>query len=361
MEASQATFAAWQWLIGREGRRIAAMILIAAGGSLAFITYELVALGLPIAREAPATFDSYHGLRTLFAGAAAALLLAAFVEARDRGCALDAAPISPAAIRVGLASIAAAAAATALFASNPATFHAYAQEDRPLEWASALLLLGASALFGIGAAKQAFARAGRLSGLILAGAASLGLLVIGMEEISWGQRLFGFATPDELAAVNWQGEFNLHNVQTDLSELVYYAGAGLFLGTVPLLRDLLAPSLLAHPLGRFVPGRGVALIGAPAATFSYGHWDLLPLQLVAMLSALALAVWSWAAARRGDRVEAVAFAAAALVVVATQVLFLLLGTAMVELPDSTEYREFFIALGLAWYAFGAAGEPRAAG
>ena len=97
-----------------------------------------------------------------------------------------------------------------------------------------------------------------------------------MEEISRGQRLFGFATPETLAQMNWQGEFNLHNIQTDLSELIYYAGASLFLGLLPLLRDLVPPAAAAHPLFAFVPRRGVALVAAPAAAFNYGHWNLLP-------------------------------------------------------------------------------------
>ncbi|MGQ0749521.1 MAG: hypothetical protein ACT4PS_03210 [Betaproteobacteria bacterium] len=33
------------------------------------------------------------------------------------------------------------------------------------------------------------------------------------EEISWGQRVFGFKTPDSIAAVNVQEEFNLHNIE----------------------------------------------------------------------------------------------------------------------------------------------------
>ncbi len=32
------------------------------------------------------------------------------------------------------------------------------------------------------------------------------------EEISWGQRIFGFSTPDFLADINDQQEFNLHNI-----------------------------------------------------------------------------------------------------------------------------------------------------
>lgn len=33
------------------------------------------------------------------------------------------------------------------------------------------------------------------------------------EEISWGQRIFGFKTPEPVAALNVQEEFNLHNIE----------------------------------------------------------------------------------------------------------------------------------------------------
>jgi hypothetical protein len=80
------------------------------------------------------------------------------------------------------------------------------------------------------------------------------LFVIGMEEISWGQRLFGFATPERLAEANWQAEFNFHNVQTDLSETVYYFGAGIFLIVLPLLRDLVPVSVASHRWLTLRPG-----------------------------------------------------------------------------------------------------------
>jgi hypothetical protein len=38
------------------------------------------------------------------------------------------------------------------------------------------------------------------------------LLVVGGEEISWGQRIFGIVTPEQLNAVNVQHEFNFHNI-----------------------------------------------------------------------------------------------------------------------------------------------------
>ncbi len=42
---------------------------------------------------------------------------------------------------------------------------------------------------------------------------SLGLLLAGMEEISWGQWFLGFRTPQSLSDINTQGEFTLHNLK----------------------------------------------------------------------------------------------------------------------------------------------------
>ncbi len=47
------------------------------------------------------------------------------------------------------------------------------------------------------------------------------------EEISWGQRIFGFATPGFLQAVNYQNEFNVHNIGSQdwsiVKSAVWYA------------------------------------------------------------------------------------------------------------------------------------------
>jgi hypothetical protein len=42
--------------------------------------------------------------------------------------------------------------------------------------------------------------------------AILGLCFLIGEEISWGQRIFGWSTPEELAEVNRQGETTVHNI-----------------------------------------------------------------------------------------------------------------------------------------------------
>jgi hypothetical protein len=42
--------------------------------------------------------------------------------------------------------------------------------------------------------------------------AAAGVFFIAGEEISWGQRLFGLTTPEELEEINNQGETNIHNI-----------------------------------------------------------------------------------------------------------------------------------------------------
>lgn len=337
--------AGFDWLASRSGRRVAGAVLLLVAGQLAFAAWEKLALGLPVIREAPAGFATYQLAQSLFVALAAAWFVAALVGARAPDCAMTRETCGPVPRRVALGLFAVAAAMILVFLHDPAAFDAGAQEDQPLEWLSALLLFAGAGLFLVHAVR------GRRDRLTLFAAAGLGLLllVIGMEEISWGQRLFGFATPEGLSEANWQHEFNLHNVQTDLSETLYYVGASLFLILLPLLRDLVPAGFRSLPIDRLAPHRHVALASAPVFVFTYGHWNLYSIQLAAWLAVGAYFAWAVAARRRGDPAEAAAFALAALLVVVGQALFLVRGPTLVDIPDPTEYKEFFIALGFAWH------------
>jgi hypothetical protein len=333
------------WLMTRPGRQVTGAVLLLVAGQLAFAAFEKFALGLPVIREAPAGFAPYQLGQTLFVALAAFWLVTALVGARAPDCAMATEPCGRAPRNAAVGLFAVAAAMILVFLRDPAAFHVGAQEDQPLEWLSAWLLFAGAGLFLLHAVR------GRLDRVTLLAAAGLGLLlfVIGMEEISWGQRLFGFATPEGLAEANWQHEFNLHNVQTDLSETLYYVGASLFLILLPLLRDLVPAGFRSLPVDRLAPHRHVALASAPVFVFNYGDWNLYSIQLASMLAVGAYLAWAVAAARRGDRAEAIAFMLAALLVVAGQALFLARGATLVDIPDPTEYKEFFIALAFAWY------------
>ena len=334
------------WLAGPQGRRVAAVLLLVFAGQIAFAAYQSAWLGLPLVREEPARFDTAFLAQSAFSVVIAFLLVVALAGARARPCPLDVESSHPLTLAAGFAALGLGVAGTGLFITNPALFHDLALEDRPLEWLSALFLLGASVLLAFEAVRRRRDAVGLLCALLLC----LALFVIGMEEISWGQRLFGFATPERLAEVNWQAEFNFHNVQTDLSETAYYFGAGVFLILLPLLRDLVPVSAASHRWLDLAPRRSVALVSAPLAWFNYGHWDLLPVQLATCLAFFALLAWALAAAARGDRIEGLVFLLTASVLACGQALFLAFGATLVDIPDATEYKEFFIGLGFAWYA-----------
>jgi len=334
------------WLTGPQGRRVVAVLLLALAGQLAFAAYQAAWLDLPLVREEQARFDSSFLAQSVFSLIIASLLIISLAGAMARPCPLEVESSHPLTLATGFASLILGVAGTWLFMANPAGFHDFAQEDRPIEWLSALFLLGASALFAF----EAVRRRRDAVGLVCAVLLCLALFVIGMEEISWGQRLFGFATPERLAEVNWQAEFNFHNVQTDLSETLYYFGAGIFLIVLPFLRDLVPLSAASHRWLDFAPRRSVALVSVPLAWFNYGHWDLLPIQLATCLAFFALFAWALAAATRGDRIEGLIYLFAASALACGQALFLVLGPTLVDIPDATEYKEFFIGLGFAWYA-----------
>jgi hypothetical protein len=77
------------------------------------------------------------------------------------------------------------------------------EEDKFFEWLTFIFFILASAVFIFISFKTS-----NLVFLIVA----FGLFIGAGEEISWGQRVFGFKTPEAIARINVQGEFNLHNL-----------------------------------------------------------------------------------------------------------------------------------------------------
>lgn len=86
---------------------------------------------------------------------------------------------------------------------RPAQYADLLQEDRPIEWATMWLFAAAAVIHLRRAIRQ------RLFFDMLV--AAFCLLVAG-EEISWGQRLIGYGSPEYFLANNSQQEVNLHNL-----------------------------------------------------------------------------------------------------------------------------------------------------
>ena len=119
-------------------------------------------------------------------------------------------------------------------------FGSETQDIGPVEWLTAAgFLLSASLAWKLSAR---LLRGRPVIALLFAcfGAAAV---LVSLEEVSWGQHLFGFSPPPEIAAANLQHESNLHNfIAAPLLDPVYAAVGGLLIAAALLLH--FAPRLL---------------------------------------------------------------------------------------------------------------------
>ena len=118
-------------------------------------------------------------------------------------------------------------------------------EDHLGEYATAAAYLAAGAVLVILGLRQP---APRLPMLVL----GTSQILVGAEEVSWGQRIFGFSTPDALVDANVQAEVTLHNID-GIHQHVRMVGLALSLGFY-VVWPLIGPHLA---LGRWARARGV--------------------------------------------------------------------------------------------------------
>ena len=99
-----------------------------------------------------------------------------------------------------------------------------------------------------------------------------------MEEISWGQRILGFQTPD-LFATNSQKEVNFHNFDTTEVDTLYYIGFCILLIYLPFIR-LNFPNLFSIEFLRiFISGPFIIIPAVLTFAFHYNKWNLLFTQI----------------------------------------------------------------------------------
>jgi hypothetical protein len=119
---------------------------------------------------------------------------------------------------------------------DPDLHYRIGQEDGFLEWATFWAFVLAACRYFLNARRDR-----RESGGIPWFAVGLGLfcILVALEEISWGQRLFGYRPPDYFLHENFQQEFNLHNVASKslrkLVLLVILAGYGVGTALISLI------------------------------------------------------------------------------------------------------------------------------
>ena len=110
----------------------------------------------------------------------------------------------------------------------PDTYRQFAREDGPVEYLTffGLLAVSLSLVWRYFSFRQ---NQGRVWKLLTLSVAAIFIFAAG-EEISWGQRIFGWQTGEAMASLNSQGETNLHNLQigeVKLNKLIFTYGLGL--------------------------------------------------------------------------------------------------------------------------------------
>lgn len=211
-----------------------------------------------------------------------------------------------------------AALAWWLDARNPGLYYRLVQEDHWLEWATvwAFLLAAAAAAW---AAHHQWWRHRRVPWFLL----GLGLFCVFVagEEISWGQRLFGFTPPEYFLTDNFQQELNVHNiVASDLRQLAFQLivlGYGVVLplaAAIPATGRFLAKLAVVAPPPTLMPAFAATAAFYAAYPFEYaGEWAELMLGVGLLTAIAANARELGGASTNGEAVLAIAGTALALV------------------------------------------------
>jgi hypothetical protein len=157
------------------------------------------------------------------------------------------------------------AAVVALASKNDGLYRLLVKEDAILEWGQ-VLAYGTVVAIAAATLHGHWRQTDMSAAIVVGGLALASLLAIG-EELSWGQRIVGFDTPD-IAAGNRQGELTFHNDARveEPARLALLIG-GLYGISAPLAIRRRTP---------FVPPR--ALIGFFAVVVGYMTYRLLVLE-----------------------------------------------------------------------------------
>ncbi|MAF83793.1 MAG: hypothetical protein QGH93_10435 [Gammaproteobacteria bacterium] len=178
-----------------------------------------------------------------------------------------------------------------LWSFAPDTYYIIVQEDEVLEWSTFWAFICAGGIYLYVAARPGFS--------LTASWFPIGLLLfclfVALEEISWGQRLFGYRPPEYFLQFNYQQEFNLHNVIATslrkLSVVVVIFGYGValpLLGLIPAVRQLIDRIGILSPPPILIPAFLLTGIMQQIYPFKFtGEWIEMMLGACFLFAALA--------------------------------------------------------------------------
>jgi hypothetical protein len=218
---------------------------------------------------------------------------------------------------------------------SPRAFDYMSREDHPVELLSAAANIVTAGLLLATWRRWPWRWRG---GLLLA---ATGFFIVGMEEISWFQRLLQFDTPTGFEA-NEQGEANLHNFATDAFQSIYYVGATVLMVVVPFAARCLGRTWPPWRKALLVPGRLPMTLAVAAVPYNYAESTYLASHISFWLALAALALWP-------SRSERTWCALLFVHVCVAQAIMFAAGPHLLRDWAPSEYRELFIAAAfLAW-------------
>lgn len=200
-----------------------------------------------------------------------------------------------------------------------------------------------------------FVRQKQWIGATLLGVLVIVLFVMGMEEISWGQRVFQWQTTAYFTKHNVQGETNLHNLNTQLFQNVLFFGGFVLLAVLPFFYQRIAGFFTKisaiKPMVNFLPepwmlvafSAGLMFTDPFAATYGF-HWGSICFQLIATIVLVAVT----AMRSSGQRQAALWALICSVAVLALSLSYRELWMLNQGLP--TEYIKIFINLGILCWA-----------
>ena len=323
----------------------AAMALIGIAAAL-----ELTVIGRSLSQKGVPDYSPALLIKTGLVAAAAALFVIWLETRAGRRHASAPNRLPGRALVFALSPLVAAAGFLTLLLWDPFLFYWQAREDAVLESAQVCMVVVAAGLFAFRYVRDGV-RSGAGRGcsplLILV---ALGLLLVAAEEVSWGQRMFGFETSGAFAS-NSQQETNLHNFGTHQFELVYYFGLFAVLGLAAYVGDRTDLRSRLPAVAAIAPSSAVLLAAAPAIAFNFGEWDQLTTQLAVFATLAILVAYVVRAARHRPALWPLIAVGITLVgFVAIQATLLLAGGTMLRWWQNTEYKEFLGTLAVLLWA-----------
>ncbi|MEE8525565.1 MAG: hypothetical protein V3T72_16640 [Thermoanaerobaculia bacterium] len=183
------------------------------------------------------------------------------------------------------------AVARVLHSASSDLYYLAVQEDEFLEWATFWAFIAAAAAGAFATLRQW--RGARRVPWFLAGVSWFCFLVA-MEEISWGQRVFGYRPPTYFLAENFQQELNFHNVMaTDLRMLGFklitlgYGVALPVLAWVPAIGRLFSRLAIVAPPWLLIPSFLISYLVYEDRPWSFtGEWIEMMLGLGFLFAAI---------------------------------------------------------------------------